>query len=214
MSMSLSSMAQDSALRLGRPSLTPDQLAQRAAVAAAAAVSEGKSADDAARRGVEAAKAATSTTASVPSGPLNEIVKYVPTETVTLYIALQAALGNLSIPSSGRLSDADFTSRWIWLWVMLAVTVLLALGLSYRSQRDANKDFKVPLFEMFASAAAFLVWAFSLPSTPLRDIDGYDYNAWNSFIILAGTVAIAVVAYILGKSVSWQKVVDTEAGAA
>ena len=40
------------------------------------------------------------------------------------------------------------------------------------------------------------------------DIGGYDYSAWNSVVILGGTIAISTAAYIFGKSVTWTKVVD------
>jgi hypothetical protein len=135
------------------------------------------------------------------------LVKYIPTETLALYIALQAALGDVPLPASGKISDADFGRQWTAAWIMLGVTAFLAVGLSYRSQKNANRraPFKFPFFEMLAASAAFLIWSLSLPSTPLRSIAGYDYSVWNSFIILAGTTAIAVLAYVLGKTVSLKK---------
>ena len=75
--------------------------------------------------------------------------------------------------------------------VPLGPRVLDVLGLSYRAQRNANSSVQWPWFEMFASGAAFLVWAFSLPSTPLRDLPWYDYGAWNSFVILVGSIGIS-----------------------
>jgi CDP-diglyceride synthetase len=186
--MSISSMAEDAALRLA-PANPP-------VIAAAAA-------------GVAPAPAgpATTTVATSPS-PLATLVKYIPTETITLYVAIQAALGDIRAPKNGKISAADFTSRWIWMLVIAGLTVLLTLGLSYRAQKNASATFRLPYFEVLAGTAAFFVWALSLPSTPLRDIGGYDYSAWNSVIILGGTVAIATTAYVLGKTVSWQKVLD------
>jgi hypothetical protein len=207
-------MAEESALRFApTENLVPSvaEAAATAAATAAAAATGGATAADAAAQGREAAQAAQGAEqASASSSPLSQLMKYVPTETITLYVAIQAALGDVTLPDSGNISDADFTSRWIWMYVMLGVTILLATGLSYRSQKNASPTtkFRFPLFEVTAAAAAFVVWALSLPSTPLRDIDGYDYTAWSSVIILAGTVAVATAAYVLGKTVTWQKIVD------
>ena len=148
-------------------------------------------------------------TGGVASSPLAQLIKYVPTETITLYVAVQAALGDLAAPNGKSISDANFTSRWAWMWIMFGITVLLTTALSYRSQKNANQTapFRMPYFDVSAAGAAFLVWALSLPSTPLRDFSGYNYNAWDTVIILGGTITIATAAYVLGKTVSWQKVV-------
>ncbi len=205
--MSLASVAQQSALRVGAPRASREQVIASAADAAQAAVVEGKSATEVAEVVKETAKDTAATTPpSVPSSPLSQLVTYIPTETLTLYVALQAALGDVAAPQGGKVSDADFTARWAWTWILFIVTLLLAVGLSYRAQRNIDVvKFKLPVFEALAAGAAFLVWALALPSTPLRDIEGFDYTAWNSFIILGGTVAISTVAYVLGKSVSWTK---------
>jgi hypothetical protein len=154
--------------------------------------------------------AAPADTGGVAASPLAQLVKYIPTETITLYVAVQAALGDLAAPQGQSVSDANFTGRWIWMWLMFGITVVLTTALSYRSQKNANQaaPFKLPYFDVLAAGAAFLVWALALPSTPLRDFSGYNYNAWDTVIILGGTITIATAAYVLGKNVSWQKVVD------
>ena len=164
--MSIASMAEDSALRLGQPQT------------------------------------------EVAATPLSQLVKYIPTETVTLYVAVVAAIGEPEIPEGGTIADADFTTLWWATGIMLVLTVLLSVGLSFRAQKGAINPpakFSWPFFEIMASAAAFAVWAFSLPSTPLRDLPGFDYSAWNSVIILGGSVTIATVAYVFGRTVDWEK---------
>jgi hypothetical protein len=185
--VSISSIAEDTALRL-TPSVTPAPNVVK-----------------------EATNAAAPTASAASPSPLAQLVKYVPTETITLYVAVQAALGDLTAPTGKSISDADFTSRWVWMWIMFGITLVLTTALSYRSQKNANKTapFRMPYFDISAAGAAFLVWALSLPSTPLRDISGYNYNAWDTVIILGGTVGIATAAYVMGKTVSWQKVVDS-----
>jgi hypothetical protein len=214
--MSISSVAEESALRLTRPAAAKPSIADVVAAAAAhatAAVSSGASPGEAAQQGRVAGQGAQArdAEATTPASPLAQLIKYIPTETIAIYIAVQGALGDVSIPTGGKVSSADFTSRWVWFWIMLGLTVLLTGGLSYRAQKNTNPAarFKLPIFDVLASGAAFAVWALSLPGTPLRDIKGYDYNAWNSVLILFGTVAIATTAHVLGKTVTWSKVVET-----
>jgi hypothetical protein len=214
--MSISSIAQESTLRLTPPPQSPPttaSIASAAGAAATAATAAGATADVAMAQAHAAAQSAQgpATTTSAVAGPLALLVTYIPTETITVYVAIQAALGDLALPADGKLSDANFASRWAWVWIMTAATILLTVGLSYRSQKNANAGarYQLPYFDVVAAGAAFLVWALSLPTTPLRDFSGYDYTGWNSVIILGGTVVIAATAYVLGKTVTWTKVVDT-----
>lgn len=224
--MSITSLAEDSTLRLaaakkittGRLPRSVDAVTAEAARSAAQSVvgagaQGGALVESAVTQGQKAAQEASHTAPSTPpsSGPLAQLVRYIPTETLTFYVAVQGALGDLK-PSVGAACNASFTSRWIWVGVTFVATIGLAVGLSYRSQRNANPGahfrFKPPVFEPLAAGAAFLVWAFSLPSTPLLDFCGYDVTAWNGVVLLGGTILIASVGYVLGLSVSWQKVLD------
>lgn len=210
--MSISSIAEETALRLTPPA-TPApsvvHVATTAAATTAAAVASGASPADAIQQGQQAV--APADIGGVSPSPLAQLVKYIPTETIALYVAVQAALGDLVAPKGKSIADANFTSRWIWVGIMFAITAVLTTALSYRSQKNVNATapFRVPYFDVSAASVAFLVWALSLPSTPLRDFSGYNYNAWDTVIILGGTVTIATAAYVLGKNVSWQKVVDS-----
>ncbi|NYI58495.1 hypothetical protein [Cellulomonas soli] len=206
--MSIASMAEDSALRLGKtvPSIEDRLLATANAaidvVPPAPGVDRGVAVGQAVAAGQEAV---VETPTQVTASPLAQLVKYIPTETITLYVAVVAALGEPEVPEGKELSDADFGPLWLATGILFVVTLLLTVGLSFRAQKDAGQTFAWPHFEIIASAAAFLVWAFSLPSTPLRDLPGFDYSAWNSVIILGGSVTIATLAYVLGKTVNWEK---------
>jgi hypothetical protein len=209
--MSLSSLAEDSALRLqGSPGASPEAAASTAAAVAAQQVAAGTPAAQAQAAGVEAAN--TSGGTSVGGSALSQLIKYVPTETLTLYLAVQAALGAITAPEGKPISDADFRTRWIWLAILAVATGLLAMGLSYRSQKQlaSNEAFKWPIVETVASVAAFLVWALSLPTSPLLNLRGYNADVWNPIVLLGGTTVIATVAYVLGKTVEWQKVLQED----
>jgi|SRR5215471_6684833 len=209
--MSLSSLAEDSALRLkGSPGVSPEAAASTAAAVAVQKVADGATPAQAQAAGVEAAN--TSAGTSVGGSALSQLIKFVPTETITLYLAVQAALGPITAPEGKTISDADFQARWIWLVILAVATALLAIGLSYRSQKqlDPSGGFKLPAIETVAAVAAFVVWALSLPTTPLLNVSGYNADAWNPIILLGGTTVIATIAYVLGKTVAWQKVMQED----
>jgi len=209
--MSLSSLAEDSALRLkGSPAASPEEAASTAAAVAVQRAAAGAAPAQAQAAGVAAAN--TSAGTSVGGSALSQLIKYVPTETIALYLAVQAALGPISAPKGKPISDADFRTRWIWLAILAVATGLLAIGLSYRSQKqlDPNGGFRWPIIETVASVAAFLVWALSLPTTPLLNLPGYNADVWNPIVLLGGTTVIATVAYVLGKTVAWQKVMQED----
>jgi hypothetical protein len=209
--MSLSSLAEDSALRLqGSPGASPMEAATTAATVAVQQITAGTPPPQAQAAGIAAAN--TSGGTSVGGSALSQLIKYVPTETITLYLAVQAALGSITAPKGKPISDADFSARWIWLAILVVATGLLAIGLSYRSQKQLapTAAFKWPIIETVASVAAFVVWALSLPTTPLLNVGGYNADVWNPIILLAGTTAIATVTYVLGKTVAWQKVLQED----
>jgi hypothetical protein len=100
----------------------------------------------------------------------------------------------------------SFTSRWVGLTLFAVVSSLLALGLTYGKARQSKQAFTWPIFEMIVAPIAFAAWALALPDTPLLDICGYS-TAWGGFIVLVTTVAIAVVAWVLGKAVDYMKII-------
>ncbi|AEV82888.1 hypothetical protein ACWT_1869 [Actinoplanes sp. SE50] len=207
--MSLSSMAEDSALRLqGTPGVSPKAAAATAAAVTAEEMVKGAPPDDAKTAGENAARLSAGT--SVTGSVLTQLVKYVPTETISVYLAVQAALGTVAAPPGHPECEADFTSRWVWLLLLAVATVLLTIGLAYRSQKQVapTARFKVPLVEPAAATAAYLVWALSLPTTPLKDVCSYNATAWGPVLLLAGTTIIATTAYIFGKTITWQKVLQ------
>jgi len=216
--VSLEAVAQECALRFAKPT---DQVKMGKVVDAAK-----QAAKDASANGLEVDRAVDTAvdearkqaTPAVSPSPLAILTKYIPTETITLYVAVQAAMGEIEPPAGQDISSGDFLARWIWVGVMLCVTFLLSLGFIYRAQLEPYKSvakesrpadwFHWPWFELSATSAAFLVWALSLPQTPLQDFAWYDYNAWNSVLVLGGTVLIGAAAYVLNKTVAWTKVVN------
>jgi hypothetical protein len=123
---------------------------------------------------------------------ISEITRWIPTETVTVYVVLLAMLA----PVSG--SFPSFTSRWVLFGVMTGanpvVVVLLAMA---RTKKGAA--LRLPTFEMIISSVAFAAWAFALPDTPLSSIAGYSLK-WNPAILTGTTILIALLASALHRS--------------
>jgi hypothetical protein len=136
---------------------------------------------------------------------INQLTRFIPTETIVLYVAYLAALGALIVPPGQDSCQASFTGRWTGVIAFAAASALLALGLTYGKGLRAGQPFKWPIFEMIVAPIAFCAWAFSLPDTPFMDICSYS-TAWGAFIVLATTVSIAVVAWVLNKAPDYEKI--------
>jgi len=135
-----------------------------------------------------------------PDGVLARLVRWIPTEMVTLYVAFIALYGPL-MPTEGSMelqTATGFTGRWLGFGAFAAVTVPVVVLIHLSKLRRTAEPFRWPWFEMVVAPVAFAAWALSLPDTPLNQIS--DYNpAIGGFILLASTVAIGLVAEAFGK---------------
>jgi hypothetical protein len=105
---------------------------------------------------------------AVPQPPSNDdvlagLTKYIPTESVTLYIATVSAMGALK---SYGLTEA------VTYWFFVCLTPVFLLILFLRQLAIAQKDWKVsptqwPWWRIIASTVAFVVWALAVPCNPL-----------------------------------------------
>jgi hypothetical protein len=145
----------------------------------------------------------------VPTNMVNQLTRFVPTETLTLYVAYLTALGGLSVRQEQDVCWASFSGRWIGVIAFALVSAALALGLTYGKAKRSNQSFTWPIFEMITAAVAFCAWAFALPDTPLADICSYS-PAWGAFILLTTTVTIAVVAWRFNKAPDYEKIIASQ----
>ena len=102
------------------------------------------------------------------SNVLDALVKYIPTESVTLYLAATAALSSLT--QAFPVLTAD---RLYWTFVVLT-PILFALiyfgkRLSQKLPFMPAKTSQFPWWKLFASTAAFAVWALAI--APLAATD-------------------------------------------
>lgn len=139
--------------------------------------------------------------AGVPSSVVDQLVRWIPTETLTLYIAY-IAVATLPTPTKGqKLHQADFFWQWLGVAAGAVVTVVVVVLLAVGKTRATEEPYRWPKFEMAAGAIAFVAFALALPDTPLLDFEGYKTEV-GALIVTSVTVLIAVVAYALGKQPS------------
>jgi hypothetical protein len=116
----------------------------------------------------------------------NVIFGYIPTEIVTLYVAVLAGINT---------DDAVLPGDWRTFWCFLASTPLVIWVVFATKLKAIGKPLPAhpgswPLWEMSAGTLAFGAWAFAMPSTPFA---AYAENGWYS-PGLAGVVVLVVSA--------------------
>lgn len=136
--------------------------------------------------GPAAQSAPTSTSDAIHTG-MNVLFGYIPTEVLTLYIAVMAAIAK---PSMG-VASAEWTTFWVFL-ACTPVVVWLVNGIKVKAaQKPVPLAFRTwPLWEMTAATVAFCAWAFALPRTPFSEFSWYTSA-------LAG-IAVLVTSTVLG----------------
>jgi hypothetical protein len=137
--------------------------------------------------------------AGVPQTILNQLMRYIPTESIVLYVAVLALFTPLQAPEGKTVADLSFQGRWINFLAFVGLTVLLVPLLYAGKARAAGKTFRLPRFEMAVAPIAFAAWALALPDTPLRTIAGYK-EAIGAALVLGATLLIGVAADALGKA--------------
>jgi hypothetical protein len=134
----------------------------------------------------------------VPSNVVDQLVRWIPTETLTLYIAY-IAVATLPTPPEGQeLHQADFFWQWLGVAAGAIITAVVVVLLAVGKVRATKEPYRWPTFEMVAGAIAFVAFALALPDTPLLDFEGYKTEV-GALIVTSVTVLIALVAYALGK---------------
>ena len=130
---------------------------------------------------------------------VQQLVRWIPTETITLYVALVAILTYPTAKENEKVCALSFTAQW---WAAIAftlVTVFVVLAIYVTKVRSTSQPFRWPIFEMIAAPVAFAAWAVALPQTPLNDFCGYK-AATGGYVVLVTSVAIGLVAGMFGKN--------------
>jgi hypothetical protein len=112
---------------------------------------------------------------------LQTVVMYLPTEVLTLYVAVLAA--------------TEPSSRWTSFLAFLVSTPLIVWMVFAAKVKSENRPLPIlpttwPVWEMLAGTIAFVAWAFALPTTPFSTLAWYSPG-------LAG-VAVTIASTLLG----------------
>jgi hypothetical protein len=169
--MSIAALADDEILRTSRKSLNLEAIVEPhlGPIIAAAGASGDQRANV---RAVVQPVAAENPIQKAPAATaLDGLVKYIPTETVTLYVAATAAITNLTT------AFPSLTPFWLY-WGFVVLTPIIFV-LIYLGKRRAQKLPLLPAapwwknwpwWKLIACTVAFMVWA--LPIPPLVSTDG------------------------------------------
>lgn len=118
--------------------------------------------------------------AQVAETAINALVKYIPTEVVTLYIACVSALPAVK-------SDFSEVTAVRMYWVFVALTPVFFILVYYNQLAVANQPFpklsQWPWWRIVASTIAFSVWALAVPN---------DFFSTNTAGVLSGIGAAFV----------------------
>jgi len=116
------------------------------------------------------ATAGTADSQSAVTTALKVIVTYIPTEILTLYVAVLAAI---RIPN-----QTNFPPMWRTFYCFLVATPIV-VWLVYAAKCSAGgKSVPIsprawPIWEMFAATIAYVAWAFALPQSPFQQFNWY-----------------------------------------
>jgi hypothetical protein len=138
------------------------------------------------------------TTAAAPASvetTLNVLFGYIPTEVLTLYVAVLAAV------QPGKTSNG-----WLVFWIFLFATpviVWLVYGAKVKAlQKPLPLKFGAwPFWEMLAATAAYMAWAFALPNSPFTKYDWYS-AALSGVVVLVISTVLGLLAPFFQKPLS------------
>jgi hypothetical protein len=121
---------------------------------------------------------------------LNLLIGHIPTEILTLYVAILAALQHQAA--------APHRPQWITFLCFLVATpivVWLVFGAKLKAaQKPLPLAFRTwPVWEMFAATVAYLVWAFGLPETPFAEFSWYS-SALAGIAVLLASIVLGLLA--------------------
>jgi hypothetical protein len=120
---------------------------------------------------------------------LNVLFGYIPTEIVTPYVAVVAALKTPNnLPHS----------QWIAFWVFLGITPIVVWLVYAAKVMNEGKPIPIPfevwpLWEMIAATIAYSAWAFALPNTPFADYVWYS-SALAGIAVVTGSTVLGLLA--------------------
>lgn len=123
---------------------------------------------------------------------------YIPTEVLTLYVAVVAAIHPTT---AGAIPDATQVTREDWgvFWGFFIATPVVFWIIYATKLKGAQKPLPLafstwPVWEMFAATFAYVAWAFALPGTPFREFTAWYSTALAGVVVLAASTVLGLLA--------------------
>jgi len=109
--------------------------------------------------------------AASTSGALDALIKYIPTESVALYLAAAALMPSLA--DAYKVPVIDFVKGGLYWGFAIGITPLLFILILLAKRREAGlstipSNTEFPWWEFVAATIAFGVWAMLIPNGPFH----------------------------------------------
>jgi hypothetical protein len=116
---------------------------------------------------------------------LHVLFGYIPTEILTLYVAVLAAL---QVPNT-----TSKTTGWSAFWVFLVATPVVVWLVYAAKCKSLGKPLPIglgawPVWEMFAATVAYCAWVVALPNTPFAMFSWYSSGLSGIVVLVTSTV--------------------------
>ena len=124
---------------------------------------------------------------------LHLLFGYIPTEVLTLYVAVLAALG-VEKPDAGKVASAipAHASGVVFWWFLGATPVVVwlvyAAKVKAAQERIPYQPSQWPVWEMFAATVAYFAWAFAMPNNPFAGKPWYSSGFAGISVLVASTL--------------------------
>ena len=130
--------------------------------------------------------------AAVPAAPENGLTRFIPTETITLYVAALAALGAF------KTAGIDLSAGFVYVAGIVLSVVWFAAQYYLKEKEIKHWRF---YWGLISTPIAFAVWATAVPGNPILNVASASVQNPTSAQVAGGTVA-AVLALIISSALS------------
>jgi hypothetical protein len=120
---------------------------------------------------------------------LNVLFGYIPTEVITLYVAVISAI---------QKGDKPTQAEWVAFVIFAAATPVVVWLVYGAKLRNANRSVPLafgawPVWEMSAATIAFIAWSFALPRSPFGAFEWYS-AALSGVVVLIASTTLGLIA--------------------
>lgn len=126
----------------------------------------------------------------------NVLFGYIPTEVLTLYVAVLA-----SVQQPNKVTQSEWITFWCFL-ITTPIVVWLVYGAKVMAAKKSIplKYSKWPVWEMFAATVAYCAWAFALPNSPFAEFTSWYSPGLSGVVVLVASTVLGLLAPFFQRS--------------